>query len=248
MNSIKRGLFIAVLLACTLSNAKTKKTTEPVPEVDQDYSIPVQQDSVQIGGSNLDFKPNVVDYELSTSNWLPSQFSRPSLLTQNTAFAAGSLPLISVSRISPIMAVAGGNIESDLGFSYASLVRNGIFNSGSGDVTVQEKMTVLSAQIGVSYRMFSLGTKYIQPSIEVALLPTWISSERSAFETYGVSATGLAYQGALKLLYCPDFIQKNSGLTKTGEGFGLGYLQTAGSVSGSDMSGSGWQAILRMSL
>ena len=94
--------------------------------------------------------------------------------------------------------------------------------------------------------MPTLFTHVVQPSLEVSLLPTWMSAMKSAFEVNGVSALGLYYEADWKLMYCPEFMQRAMPSARTGEGFGVAYLRTAGSVNGADMSGSGAQAILRM--
>jgi hypothetical protein len=247
-----RLVFISLAALSSFAFAAKKAQTEPAvdPNVDQSYSVPVQATGVEITTSREEYNPSAIDYAISTSSWLPGSFNRPSLLSTNSNFGEASLPQITIARIAPVTFALGGIIESEMGVSYAQLSRTGLLDTGSGPASATETLNVTSLKVGAAYRRPSLGTRYLQPSIELSLLPTWISGQKSEFEANGVSAVGVIFEGSLSLLYCPDFMQKGNGLSykNTGEGFGVGYTQTVGSVGGSDLSGGGLQAILRMSL
>ncbi len=244
---------VYVLTMVLLFSVAALPVTKPVvndeslnPTV-QDYTVPVEQQSTYIRatGNGDEYAPKISDYEFTSASWSPSALNRASLIPADTNFQTGPIPMLGVARVSPYRYALGGVIETDFGVYYARLTRNGTVASSSSDTTVKENLDVAAVKMGMSYRVPGLGTRFLQPSLELDVMPTWIASERSAFEQYGVNALGVIFAADIKLMYCPDFMQAPMG-AKTGEGVGVAYLVTEGSVGGSDMSGSGLQGILRM--
>jgi hypothetical protein len=242
--------FLVVFTSLSFA-ASTTKTPVVDPNADQAYSVPVESTGVQIGaGGSEEYNPNAIDWAIGTSMWTPNSFNRPSLLQSNSNFTSNSVPQISLTRIAPITYALGGVIESEMGASYSQLSRTGLMANGSGYTGATEEVNLASVKIGVGYRAPNIFTHYLQPAAEISLLPTWVSSEKNQFEAEGISAVGVVVEASISLLYCPDFMQKGGELSykNTGEGIGLGYTITSGTVGGSDLSGGGVEAILRLSL
>ncbi len=241
------SFLLVILLSLGALAAKKKIVNTASVSSDENYIVPVHASVVSIDSEAVLYQPRVVDYEFSSSNWTPNQFSRQSIINSDANFQAGAIPLIGISEISSYKSFFSGAIERVLGLSYSQLTRSGSFDNGTSTVASHESLNVVSFKLGAAYRWPVRSFRSLQPSLELAALPTWISSEKSVFEKNGVSAVGVILEANLKLLYCPEFMQKGE-LGQTGEGFGLGYILTNGAVGGSDLGGSGLQAILRLGL
>jgi len=228
------------------AKSKSKKPVEEVVPQEENYVVPVQQTAVHIDASDVKYSPLVADWELSGSTWVPNKMSRPSLIPADDHFSSGSVPMIGLSRVNAFATAPKGVIESVIGFEYAKLARQGTLNSGGNSIGTQETLNLAAVKLGAEYRFLGFSSQSFQASLELDLMPTWISSETSSFEQYGVSALGVLLQSELKLMYCPAFLQATRyGQTSTGEGFGVAYMATAGNVGGSDIAGSGVQGIFR---
>ena len=233
-------------LAFADSKAKAKKAAVEAPPPEENYTVPVQQTAVHIDASDVKYSPLVADWELSGSNWVPNHLSRPSLIPADDHFSNGSVPMIGISRVNSLATAPKGLIETVIGFEYAKLSRSGSLSSSGNPVGTQENLNLAAIKLGADYRFLGFSSQVFQPALEVALMPTWLSSETSSFEQYGVSALRVVFQAELKLMYCPAFLQSSRfGQQSTGEGLGLALLATSGTVGGSDLAGSGLQGIFR---
>jgi|GEM_PF-5447693 len=179
-------------------------------------------------------------YSVGFSSWLPRNLNIASVapapdFTQ-VDFPEVSLNVLSqwnfLERLTSRMQAHG---EWLVGAAYEQLQR-----SGPGGSQV---LHLSSLRVGAGARWVLLGGT-LQPQVQVAVLPTWMTSQGSVLAPDGLSATGLLAEASGLALYSPGFLR---GAADGDGGVGLGLHQTLGRINGNDMSGLGYDLILRQS-
>lgn len=240
-------LLTLVILASVPSIAEAARRKKKVaPPQATEVSLPIPRSELPLETYLPPvIEPEPITIELGVSSWSPSGFSRGSRTAGDSDLKTGSVPMISINRMSKISDRAKG-LYSKFGLSAAQLKRTVNLERVGGPIAVEQEMTLASARLGVEYRTRKFMSDVVQPFAGLAALPTIGLASRSALES-NVTTVGVPFELAAGAAFAPSFMPGPS-LGVHGSSLGLGLQYLFGSVGGSRADGLGVQGSLRVDL
>ncbi|MCM2321840.1 MAG: hypothetical protein NDJ90_01100 [Oligoflexia bacterium] len=178
-------------------------------------------------------------WEILASSWSPARLQPASVVTRMPSYRSGSLPYLSLSRLSSLLSGSKGELDLKLGAGMHRMAREAAVVIGNQERIFEQSIYLLPVRVGVEYRAV-VSYAGIRPYAGAALLPTLALTPRSSLEK-GRSSVGLPIEGSLGLV-------RGFRVASFSPQLDVGMIVTAGAIEGSSVAGFGLHAGLRMDL
>jgi hypothetical protein len=226
-----------------MAKAKPQKA-EVIP---QDITLPVQTSQLKLENESLKLRPTPSNLEIGISSWSPDAFSRSTYSNGEVNFGSGSYPFVSANYVSPLAASTDGfGFHWKLGFASVSLKRSVTVSHYTRTYEVEQKLTLVSARLGVEWRGARILTRTLQPLLGFSVLPTLAVSPKSQIEG-NVSERGYPFEAVGGVIIHPKYLFGDSRAFEDSS-MGVVAQYIFDSVESSKMEGMGVLGFVRFAL
>lgn len=118
---------------------------------------------------------------LEFSSWEPDQFQQESRLPMTTDFVRSGSNKATLSYVSAGADTSLGLLSLKLGVSYMQLKREGQLAIETIGYTVSQKTNLYQVALGTEWKTYHEYFAVLKPYANIAILPTWVQSQKSEF-------------------------------------------------------------------